>query len=718
MRKPMTLAVSGILASLMLQSPVAMAENFFSRTISQNTIDQICRIVVRGGLSINPDGELNVYDSSNLERNKILEVLPVLNADIGSSGLEVGLGFRVRRGQNKGVTTRIEKYLVGAKLGYNDRLGKSGDNEFFLGGQLRDEFQVSFTRQFVDQRDPAGNIIRDGACEALDITRNTPYFVTEMPIKAMSGKSPSQTVIRELKVGDMVSMRSRMTLVVSAAVASDVGAVGSVGVAVAAGASVLMRGTYEVHVLKTEPTKVHIRVMGIADESESVEVAVVAPGSNFLKAAGLETGVGLIDDAIIDAIQFKVVKLNLNTAELNYGLMDYTADLADAQTAAAFDKTLGVTRILDRAKRGLIAAVTGKSTKVTLNTQELEAIYQADFNSSQKRVTRNLRVTADEKGTSGQFKLDLLLFSFGTSGFVGDTRMTVVDAEGVQTNSVLRQRETKSEFDFLFGLFRSYSRRSVALVSTTDPSFKTLKAQNLMYSYEKMHNVLSAEGVNRFARQLARSVPASLASQINFSAVKLGQKDAVLRYNVVLDKEIMNQLASASFLSPTQVADMYVAYLKAKYPLTQENVATSSPVSPSRVCRGADAVASSICMRVAGRYEGDLMRAADKLSIIMSASRAENERMLALMSLRANEFFNVTGLGFILDQVEKNAGVAALAGNVHLVVELPGTVLQRVGGGRGIDRQFTQALYVQSVLRDSSADLSMEGELIALGIQP
>lgn len=565
---------------------------------------------------------------------------------LGLMALTTGYRYEVEPAFHQGLFTRTDRYFIRPELKGESTIKQLTDDSIV--GRLVPGYKVEFAfhRQF---------------SEAKSAILAVPAFDQNLPFN-------SERALKGLDEGDLFTFKAHLDIVTDFSYLSSLG-LGSIGAS--AGPYFIIDGGFEVHVLRLPENKVRLKVLGVRKQGGGGKVNI---GLDALNISGAE----VIDDQLTKiALGKNVVKASyLKSLNRLFGA-DYVLDLNNAEVAQAFDVAMAQARsfeyleIVDpRNKKAEVAK------QVLTNVLELEKLASADGATGIKRIFHGGN---ESHGSDFEVRIGNKL-----AGLAGGVEKSTNDIQVSQTERYrLVKRETMSEANFLYSLFRKENKNQTSSVSALDDG-KAAPVSFVIYTEVRDKNF--SENNFRKAQEKLATALGSIADQIDYSQWNQNEmrRNVVIRSQVVLTDKALLALPE---MTREQAVNAYNKYLN--------NQNSDQRPSQSRQQRQSEA------LRTIG----------NELETVFSGGKTLEAKMKALTGLRSSSMFKATGAGFIMSLLSKEEVDTLVRVDVSMS-STDGENLTFGQGPKGPRDLYIKLLYIESLTNDAEIELRLEAETL------
>ncbi len=680
-----------VLASCFLNLRPAKAHICLENGIVNKAVNDVVGFLTRSGLSADLDLlKLGKSDQVFLDTNYVLKIK--------------------ESEENPGTFNRLDSFKIGIFAGVDRNLDDATESTTGAVIGQSASLQVRFRRHFSDP------------CEA---TLQTPYWVTEMPFKVPGNKkSPTKTVLEELKVGDIVSTTGVVRFVVGPEFLQELGVVEALQLQAKVGVSYLIEGTFTVHVLKIDKQRIVVKLEAAQDKFGAGFLRVGVVGETLLKGLGLDSGINELDKVFAAVLDFKLVKFNMALGTRKLSTIEYYINLSDVKASQAFDEMMKVSNGLHTVESAN-DLFWGEEVKhvILLNTQKLEELSKNSLSPnsqrsnptgpaskysqpsslsvvsqpavSQAKYSRAVenaivkRIDAEAVGvkTKTGLDLDFEFFKFKSrSLYLGDS-VSVFHNDAKQCARV-KTSANASIGGFLFGLLKWERERELTSVISSSCSKANSLVDGLILKSAKKYDEFGKEQLQLVKKELRRVFSAQWLERLRFQT-PMSKKEARAGYELILSLEIFKKWQKAFRSKITenryQVGPLAVEELIVKYLYSLQNqgngdllrglIKTDNPPATTAFQRNIYGTNPWV-----QRLSGSIARLSLKLNEFFESdfSKEKSEPLALFQSLQTDPLFSQMGLGFLISLLSYEE----LSEFVHFRLYLPGVPAQELGNER------------------------------------
>lgn len=536
-----------------------------------------------------------------------------------------GYNYRVKPAYTNGLFTRQDRVVfeVGNRWARSilNPL-KNFEPDFFeadevdadVGLSLEREYELIYYRHFTN------------ACQA---ETAFPYLFKEFPRTA-------KRVIQRLSVGDYVTWKSGLGLVVGSNFLRDIGVD---HFPLDASIFYQINGRFQIHLLKIGEKKVRLKLVGVKDRGE-----------------GYRAGVGYDDVWEITPVRLinkRITKiLNLNPIRFKYtdGMgelvaVDYIMNLGAPEIEAAYNS------LMEDFSPSLsdiptpVRPIEDVNRKLILKMIDIEDLYQRERMvkdelgpSYDMRVVRTLKGTLQSFYSGGSWWLGIKLAKVRFDRGCSKEHLMVHDANEQTTFYRIDSCSVSHEGEFLFEWRYKGQTEKMDFLFKADDNYNRLEGVNFVFPVRYEDKRFSAQDLVAVKDQLRSLLPAIIYDRIEFEEKwKQGNKRlniVGLNYRTTFAPTILDYLPK---LNEEEIYEGLKAYMYRFLP--------RSSVSPKPGMAN-----SSISLRIKS-YELELRKVAKSFAIFLDSSEGTGRRIRAFKRLNANKAFRLFGLGYLMSLI-------------------------------------------------------------------
>lgn len=590
-----------------------------------------------------------------------------------NSKIRGGYNYEVEPSYNNGLYTRFDRYFFNLNLGNKgvSSIKNVQSSEFSLGLMMRHGLELQFARQFEQSEE---------AMKAL------PYTFKNLPLD-------SKRAIENLKIGDFVTLKSELALLVGA---DFVKALNWNHLGLTASANYVISGEFQVHVLKLPENKVRLKLVGL--RSKATETRAGIGYASVLKIFAVK----VIDKQITRILDLNPLELKFNTGKANIFMVDYVLDLKDLGVSRAYDQVLSQTKQFETLKimnpSGNFALL---QNRLAVDISAIDNIFVSDkaLGGTTNRVQRSFRGSADSKYKESGLDLGIKLVRMGEERRYAENKISSISDDETREYFLLNSYKVRSESSFLMSFLKMTRETQLNSLMRADSNYEDLTAENIVMSFEKKDKRFRRAELKATQNQLQRTIPARIYNQINFS--KWNSADERIRNNVAVRYQVVlhpDAVAAAPQIDKAEITKRYLEYLK-QVPYTSKMTAGKTST-----------------MSAEEALERRVSKIAAKLEEVFSSKNSDSDRVEALMELRTNSLFGSTGSGFLLSLLPQHK----LEDLIYFSLSMESSDGDRIDytfGNKPVSPIYKKLLYIQSILDNDGLDVRLESESIGTSLK-
>ncbi|MFN7454798.1 MAG: hypothetical protein ACK5RO_09095 [Pseudobdellovibrionaceae bacterium] len=606
--------------------------------------------------------------------------LKVLSASLFDGlGLKGGYAYGVDPSYTNGLYTRFDRYYTNVNASTSEGIKEAAQGDFSLGLSARHMFEVEFARQFSD------------ACGAISAI---PYAWDQLPLN-------SERALKNLKEGDVVTMKANLNIVVSGNFlkALNWGALNPMDLDI--GAHYLVSGKFQIQVLRLTEGKVRLKVIGLRNEDKGVH-------------AGLKFGgvldifkVSYVDKRITKLLSVNPLKLSFNDGTNDLFMVDYVLDLKDQEVARAYDSTLKNAGQAESLKiMNPVNSIEKLREQLLMDIVNIENIFVADNQANRiGRVQRTFKGSSLSGYRKNTVDLGIRLLRMKSERNYSVNKVTSVDRDENRSHYLLNSYLPKSENGFFFSWLEVQREAQMNAVFTTNESFEKPVPENLVMSVERKDKRFRPAELKEIKIQLSRTIPQDVYRQIDFNQWQFQGRlanNVAVRYQVVLSPEA---ILAAPALSADEIKARYENYL--------ESIEVSDLIR--RDTRAREDYDDTATTRAGMVFSRELKQISRKLEVAFNPQEKGVDRINALMDLRTNRVFRLTGTGFLTSLLSVDQREKLMSFKLEME-STDGNRLRFQYGQAALTPIYARLMYIQSILNNDGLDLRLEAETLSAQI--
>jgi len=593
----------------------------------------------------------------------------------GDVGIKGGYQPGVEASYHEGLYTRWDRYYFDATLQHSQDLGKVAKIDFSLAPSVKHDLEVQFARQFLSKK---------------NAYLATPYFVDHIPVTA-------DDAIKKLNIGDFVTIKAELNLMVTANFLKNLGFVGNFSIT---GSDYFMiSGQFYILVLRLPKDKIRLKLIAVRQKENggSINIGIINDLQIFR--------VSWLNGGLTQVLDLNPIKLSYNKGVTNLFMVDYILDLKHIEVARAYNKVL---RKATAIENGILVNPLQDREKLKnhliMDILPIDRLAEADVGvaTDQKRVDRSFKGSIDDDYRSKQLRLGISLAQALMKDDYSESKISEMNLQGDETKYQMDSFQKRYEGGFLFEFFNVRKDMRMNGLYQVDSQTQKLKSDDWMVSLERRDADFSISKFQRIQRDLQRVIPLSLYNQIDFSSWKIGidptKQNVATRYQATLHAAA---ILSIPPLSREEIFHRYIEYLK-QVPSAD---LYHRQIVPDRFSTDPDLYV---------RYFGfDVDRIAKKLEKVFSSVTSDAEKQKTLMTLRQSNLFMESGMRFMMELLPQEK----LPDLVHFHFEMESDFNTKVVfafGNQKPSQLFEKVLYLQKLLGGDGIDLRLESENLKL----
>lgn len=608
-------------------------------------------------------------------RDEIADLDISFSADLGDFDLVNGINistkyrYEVEASYMDQYYTRIDKWDLKAAVDVGDMIDNFVDTPFSFSIDRKNSF--FFVRQFKNKKEAVTSL---------------PYTPKRLPLSA-------DLALKNLSVGDFVSMPATLNVAASAGVSTSTA--GSVVLDAGANIYWIVSGEFIVQVFKVDETHVRLKLMSRRGYSRGTNAEAGISFKFF--------GVKVLDKQIDRLVEQDLVELGYGINPGSQFIVDYVFDLKNDEAKDAYDQILKSTlKFKDVIVMNKFDGADLKE-KLISSYEKADKIFEADKKRDPKdrRVSRIFKGFNNYKAETKHLKLALLVTSFKKDNTYTENKVTYID-------------KNENNLEFLYPTYSKYMQ------TKTDKWFLDLKDQSFQNNYGLIPRLnsedtkkknpdfgLTFERKDKFFRGseqkaiqkfLIGQIPAQFSEKFDLPEWKDGKKkiDTRIYFQLVLKAQGFKYLES---YSKEELRKLLIAYtVKKKKEHALDN-------SDSTLGKLKDFLFINRFIK-----EERLENLADDIYTILKNKENDSEIMTRrLVKLNEHGVFNKIGVGFLISLLPQEK----LEELIYFKIEMTGKELGAVDfeygklNYRALYKELAQA---QSRISNREYDLRVTDE--------
>lgn len=487
-------------------------------------------------------------------RDEIADLDISFSADLGdlelANGINISTKYRyeVESSYMDQYYTRIDKWDLKTGVDVGDMIENFGDTPFSFSIDRKNSF--FFVRQFKDKK---------------EAVKSLPYTPKRLPLSA-------DLALKNLNVGDFVSMPATLNVAVSAGVSSS----NAGSVVLDAGASVywIVSGEFIIQVFKVDDTHVRLKLMSRRGYARGTNAEAELSFKFF--------GVRILDRQIDRLVERDLVEMGYGINPGSQFIVDYVFDLKNPEAKEAYNQILKST--LKFKDVVVMNKFDGEDLKEKLisSYEKADKLFEADkaLDSKNRRVSRIFKGFNDYKANTKHLKLALLVTSFKKDNTYTENKVTYVD-------------KNENNLEFLYPTYSKYMQTKTGkwFLDLKDQSFQNnfgliprLNSENTKnknpdfgLTFERKDKYFSAPEQKLIQKFMIGQIPAQFAEKLDLPEWKDGEKkrDSRIYFQLVLKAQGFNYLKNFSEEELTKRLLAYAVQKKKEHVLDSADSAWS-----------------------------------------------------------------------------------------------------------------------------------------------
>lgn len=566
--------------------------------------------------------------------------------------------------------TRIDKWDLKAQVNVGDIVENFVDVPFSFTVDRKNSF--FFVRQFKNKK---------------EATKALPYTPKKLPLSG-------DLALKNLNVGDFVSLPATLNIAVSAGVSSTTTA----PVVLNAGANVfwIISGEFTVQVFKIDETHVRLKLISRRGENRGTSVETGLSFKFF--------GVRVLDRQIDRLFDRDLAELGYSINPGSQFIVDYVFDLQDAAARDAYDQILKTTlKFKDVVAINKLDGAEGLKDKLISSYEKADKLFAEDKNLdlSERRVSRIFKGFNDYKADSKHLKMALLVTSFKKDNTYTENKVTYID-------------KNENNLEFLYPTYQKYMETKLGrwIFDLKDQSFQNnfaliprlnledTKNKNPDFGviFERKDKFFSGAEQKQVQKFMLGQIPPQIAEKLDIPEWKDGEKktDSRIYFQLVLKAQGFDYLKAYSL---KELKAHLLAYSVKK---KKEHTFDSSNSSWSKL---KDFLFINRFIK-----EERLENLAEDLYTILKNENNNTEIMTRkLVKLNEHGIFDKIGVGFLISLLPQEK----LANLIYLKVEMTGQDLKAVNyeyGKLNYRALYNELAQAQSRIANRGYDLRLTNQ--------
>lgn len=586
----------------------------------------------------------------------------LVNADI-FEGISAALKYRIQSEPSyvDGFYTRLDRYTLSVDINPGDIIEELNTP---IGFGINKNAEIIFARQFKSQTE---------SLTAL------PYTLKNIPLTA-------QTAIRELQVGDFVSLQTRLSFVVSLGASSPLGPQFSVSGSTHA----YISGDFYIHLFRMPNNHIRVKLIGIRGKGGGAGAQV---GVGSFKVLGFN----YLDKKISRWLDLTPLALNISKSNNDVFMIDYVFDLDNSQAAQSYDHLmLKKTRFKDLTLVSPLDSTEDLKSKLLTDLSDIEEMSYADRNlpPESRRVDRVFKGSNSSEGTGSSFRFGLNLLKLEKGKAYAQNRVAQTDRNEEEKKYLLDTFSITKKVKMLFGLFGDETVIGTNLLFSSDNQWRPTDFIALTLSREIKMKDVTKRDYRKVQEHVRRIIPAEEYAKIDWKNWDFSEGRRVNGF-------FKNQI----FFHPEALAAMPVLTKDRAYKLFYDYVAKSGiPAGhPHSQTFPTDDRQSQYWL---DSYEEDMRNIASYLSVVFSAGYAPEERHKNFVKMKDYTLWQERGAGFMLSLIPKSQLGQVISYEMTFSAKGVETISAKFGNFKE-EELYKSLMYIQSVINNRSFDLRL-----------
>ena len=552
-------------------------------------------------------------------------------------GLSTKYRYEVESSYMDQYFTRIDKWDVKAQVNVGDMIKDFADTPFSFSIDRKNSF--FFVRQFKEKKD---------AVKAL------PYTPKKLPLS-------SELALKNLNVGDFVSMPATLNIAVAAGAGTSTGT----PVILDAGASVywIISGEFNIQVFKIDDSHVRLKLISRRGYSRGASAEAGLSFKFF--------GVRILDRQIERLFDRELVELGYSITPGSQFVVDYVFNLKDEKARDAYDQILKTTlKFKDVVVLNNLGDAEGLKEKLISSYEKADKLFAEDkgLDSKDRRVSRIFKGFNDYKADTKRLKLALLVTSFKKDHTYTESKVTYIDKN---ENNLEFLYPTHSKYmetklgKWIFDLKDQSFQNNFGLIPRLNSEDTKTRNPDFGVNFERKDKFFSGAEQKQVQKFMLGQIPPQIAEKLDIPEWKDGEKkkDSRIYFQLVLKAQGFDYLKS---YSRKELKARLLAYSVKK---KKEHVLDAS---------GSDSAWSKLKdFLFINRFikEERLENLADDIYEILKNEQNDTEIMTRkLVKLNEHGIFDKIGVGFLVSLLPQEK----LVDLIYLKVEMTGKDLKAV----------------------------------------
>lgn len=474
-------------------------------------------------------------------REEIADLDINFNADLADIDLVNGVNlsaryrYEVEASYMDQYYTRVDKWDL--KTGIN--VGDVVDNfiEAPFSFSINRQNSIIFVRQFPNKKD---------ALKAL------PYSPKRLPLSG-------QSALKNLEVGDFVSIPANLNVAVEARASTSV--VAPVVLNANAGVYYVISGEFIIQVFKVDETHVRLKLISRRGYDRGTSAGAGLSFKLF--------GIRILDRQIDRLFDRDLVQMGYAINPGSQFIVDYVFDLSNAESQAAYDQILKTTlKFNDLVVMNKLGDASDLKGKLISSFEKAEKLFSADRNldSKNRRVTRIFKGFSDYKANTKKFKLAFLLTSINKDRAYTESKVTFIDKN---ENNLEFFYPTSSKYmesrmgKWIFDLKDQSFQNNFGLIPRFNEENTKLRNPDFGLTFERRDKFFGSSEQRLVQKFLVGQIPRSLGAQVDLSQWRSAadKTDSRIFLQLVLKSQGFDYLKS---YSEAEISDRLVSFAEEK----------------------------------------------------------------------------------------------------------------------------------------------------------
>lgn len=565
----------------------------------------------------------------------------------------------------QGQVTRFDRLKIPLNVGLSQESG-SNDLTNKVGLKTEGDLTFQYARQFANQK------------EAM----NAPgYGFAQNPLS-------SQKALTNFKVGDYFSMRANMNLVLKGSVIKGIDS----SIPVEAEAHYSVGGEFQFHAIRLDSQRLQIRLISAQKDQKGASIKVGAnPALEILK-------VGYLNRKVNHLLETTPLRISWDKLKNQMFTVDYVLNLADPETAAAYDQVMLNAKDVKELAKILNPKQDGAelNERMTMDIEPIDSLFRRTRGADGK-VVRSFKGTLDQTSKIKQIELDLKLLKGGSKEICSSNKVASVENDETSKHYMLESCLGSVQGQFLFNWFQIKTDSRLSIAYNANENYNQLSPDDIVLNVEMKNNHFRKMEFGQLQEKLAGLLPQQIARVLDFSRWNQDRTSSVeMNYQLAINPDLIFQLPGSS---REQIEARYNDYLKQFG--TQDLYAGITGSRPSE--------ASDVLME--SRVKGAVQEVSKVIAKVMNPSLSKAERMQNFLKLRKDALFNMNGIRFLIEMLPQ----ANLEQNIYFEFKMRSSKGDQVSGSfgqRSDNSIYKKLLKIQDLLNSDGLDMRLQSEAI------